>query len=427
MALHIALPALYAPGVSWDPPSPAVRELIRRAAEIALHPPPGWLAELDAATLSGRGRQQIAGDPVLAAAIRRTNRSNLLSWTTANVRAPGQRVPANLGDAPLAVARDLVRRGLDEASLDAYRAGQAVAIRLWTSICLSVTSDGDELREMLDISVRSIAAFIDDTVDAIADQIERERRDLTTGGQAERRETIALLLEGAPITRERAEQRLGYRLSGEHTAAVVWCAEADAELSAVDGAARAVAAAAAPAAPGALTVVATAATRWVWTHGRPDLGQLRAEVASWPSARVAVGTTGRDLDGFRRSHHHALTAQRVITRLGAAEQLVAFDDIELTTLLAADDERVESFLNRTLGQLRHGPADIAEAARVFIAAGCNATEAATRLYTHRNTLQRRLARADQLLPRPLAANVVNVGAALEIARWRQGSGRVPGP
>lgn len=414
--------------MSWDPPSPSVRELIRRAAEIALHPPAEWLEELDAATLSGRGRQQIAGDPVLAAAIRRTNRSNLLSWTTANLRAPGQRVPANLGEAPLAVARDLVRRGLDEASLDAYRAGQAVAIRLWTSICLSVASDPGELREMLDISVRSIAAFIDDTVDAIAAQIARERRDLTSGGQAERRETIALLLEGAPITRDRAEQRLGYRLSGEHTAAVVWCADAGAEVSAVDGAARAVVAAASASAgaPGALTVVATAATRWVWTRGRPDLGQLRADVATWPAARVAVGTTGRDLDGFRRSHHDALTTQRVIARLATAEQLVAFDDIELTTLLAADDERVEGFLNRTLGPLRQGPADVAEAVRVFIGAGCNATEAAARLYTHRNTLLRRLARADQLLPQPLAANVVNVGAALEIARWRPTAGQPPG-
>jgi len=411
---------LYAADVSWEPPSPAVRDLIRRAAEIALNPPPGWLDELDAATLSGRGREQIAGDPVLAAAMRRVNRSNLLSWTTANMRAPGERVPANRGEALLAVARDLVRRGLDEASLDAYRAGQAVAIRLWTSICLSLTSDTGELREMLDISLRSIAAFIDDTIDAITGQIARERHDLTTGSQAERRETVTLLLEGAPITRDRAEQRLGYRLSGEHTAAVVWCADAGAELSAVDHAARAVAGA-----PGALTVLATAATRWVWMRGRPDPGQLRAQVASWPTARVALGTTGRDLDGFRRSHLEALTTQRVLARLGPAEQLAAFDDIELITLLTDDDERVQDYLNRTLGPLRDAPADITDAARAFIAAGCNATEAAARLYTHRNTLLRRLARADQLLPRPLAANVVNVGAALEIARWRDAGGRSP--
>jgi DNA-binding PucR family transcriptional regulator len=394
-----------------------VRELIRRGAEVALHPPAEWLDELDAATLAGRGRQQIADDPVLAASTRRTNLSNLQSWAAANVRAPGERVPANLGEATLAIARDLVRRGLDEASLDAYRAGQAVAVRLWTGICLSLTSDQDELREMLDITFRSIAAFLDDTLDAIADQIARERRDLTTGSQAERRETVTLVLEGAPIARARAEKRLGYRLGGEHTAAVVWCDDADAGLSAVDDAARAVAGSAGA----SLIVLATAATRWVWIHGRPDLGQLRAAAAATPAVRIAIGTTGRDLDGFRRSHLDALTTQRVIARLGPAEQVVAFNDIELVTLLTADDERVESFLNRTLGQLQHAPADITGTVRAYIAAECNATGAAARMYTHRNTLLRRLARADQLLPRPLAANVVNVAVALEISRWRQSS------
>jgi DNA-binding PucR family transcriptional regulator len=49
---------------------------------------------------------------------------------------------------------------------------------------------------------------------------------------------------------------------------------------------------------------------------------------------------------------------------------------------------------------------------------CNASRAATRLYTHRNTLLRRLARADELLPHPLAECSVNVAVALNVLRWR---------
>lgn len=113
----------------WTPPSPRVRELIRQGAEIALDPRPERLAELDAATLSGQARRRVAAAPVLAAGTRRTNRSNLLFWAASNVRAPGEPVPANEGDAPLAIARDLVRRGLDESALDSYRAGQGVASR----------------------------------------------------------------------------------------------------------------------------------------------------------------------------------------------------------------------------------------------------------------------------------------------------------
>jgi hypothetical protein len=75
---------------------------------------------------------------------------------------------------------------------------------------------------------------------------------------------------------------------------------------------------------------------------------------------------------------------------------------------------------RALGQLADAGTEITEAVRGYIAAQCNASRAAAELYTHRNTLLRRLARADQLLPRPLAENVLNVGVALEMLRWQGG-------
>ncbi|MFG2825848.1 helix-turn-helix domain-containing protein [Kitasatospora sp. NPDC048365] len=53
-----------------------------------------------------------------------------------------------------------------------------------------------------------------------------------------------------------------------------------------------------------------------------------------------------------------------------------------------------------------------------IAEQCNATRAAARLFTHHNTLLRRLARAEQLLPRPLARHTIEVGTALQVFQWR---------
>ena len=400
----------------WDLPSPPVRELIRRGAELALHPPDDWLDELDEATLSGPNRRQIADDPVLAAATRRTNRSNLLHWAAANVRAPGERVPANLGDAPLGIARDLVRRGLDEAALDAYRAGQAVALRMWIQICFSLTADAGELRELLDLSCRSISAFVDDTLAAISAQIARERDELTRGTHAERRETVSLLLDGAPIPPGRAGQRLGYQLTGQHTAAIVWSDDPDADLGALDRVADLIATCSGD--PRPLTVLASAATRWVWVHGRPDTAGLRAAIGAMPTARAALGSTAAGLDGFRRSHLGALTVQRMLTRLASPQQLATHDEVELVALLTADPESGEDFVRRTLGALESAGPEVTEAVRVFITAQCNASHAAARLYTHRNTLLRRLARADQLLPRPLSENVLNIGIALEMLRWQ---------
>ncbi len=175
-----------------------------------------------------------ADDPDFAAATSRSNRSNLMHWATANLRNPGAPVPPNLGPETLGIARDLVRRGLDALTLDGYRIGQNVAWRRWMDTAFGLTSDPDELHELLDVTSRSISAFVDATLAGIRAQIELERDELTRGTHAERREVVALILDGAPITRQRAESRLGYRLSGAHTAAVIWSDDPEGDLSLLD-------------------------------------------------------------------------------------------------------------------------------------------------------------------------------------------------
>lgn len=182
--------------MSWPLPSARGRDLIRRGAEIALNAPPEWLEELDQATLASN--PQMAEDPELTAAASRTNRANLLVWASANLRDPGAPVPANLGSEPLAIARDLVRRGLDHYALDGYRVGQNIAWRRWMQIAFTLTENPAELAELLDVTAQSIAAFIDDTMAGINAQMQRERAELTGGSQADRREVVALILDGAP-------------------------------------------------------------------------------------------------------------------------------------------------------------------------------------------------------------------------------------
>ncbi|CRZ18250.1 transcriptional regulatory protein [Mycolicibacterium neworleansense] len=414
--VHFA-PQIYAGLMVWHPPSQRVRDLIRQCAHIVLNPRQEWLDEFDAAVLAAS--PTIASDPELAAAVVRSNHANLFFWGTANVRDPGAPVPPNTGPEPLSIARELVRRGVSEFPLDAYRVGEGVAWRRLMEIAFELTSDPAELHELLDVCSQSISAFVDATLAGIAAQIELERDDLTRGTHAERRETVALLLEGAPIPRQRAEARLGHALTGTHTAAVIWSEDPAGDLSGLDRAAEAFGQDCGD--PRPLSVLASTATRWVWAAGSPGVQDgfpaLIRAAAEWDGVRIAVGPAADGLDGFRRSHFDAITTQQMMARLHSTQQIARFADVELVALITAEPDRATDFISHNLGAFETADTELQETVRVFVNEQCNASRAAARLYLHRNTLLRRLARADELLPRPLAENSIAVAVALDVLRW----------
>lgn len=149
--------------------------------------PQEWVRAADEASLSLPQTAPIAADPVLRESMLRASRDNMLAWVTANLQAPGQPVPPNLSTLQLDLARDLVRRGLDSAALNAFRSGQNAAWQRWMSLCFEMTTDTDELRELLAVSATSIATFVDETIAALSVRMDAERDQLTSGPQAERR------------------------------------------------------------------------------------------------------------------------------------------------------------------------------------------------------------------------------------------------
>ncbi|PRY50092.1 DNA-binding PucR family transcriptional regulator [Geodermatophilus tzadiensis] len=406
----------------WPEVSPRVRELFRRGAEVALDSRAEWVADVQAAALAGSRMRPVAEDPVLAAATRRATQANLLHWARANVQRPGARVPVDTEPEVLEAARDLVRRGLDESGLDTYRTGQGVAWRRWMEICFELTADPAELRALLDVSALSITTFVEDTVAAVSERMAAERAELTRGAHADRRAAVTLLLEGAPLGRARAEAQLGYRLSGPHTAVIVSSGSDRAAPEQLEAAAEAAVRAAG--APHRLTVVASAAALWVWlpVGTAPRTADLAAALAGAPDVRLAVGRPGRDVEGFRRSHLDAATTQRMLARLTSPQQVARYEDVQLVALLTSEPTAVDEFLADTLGALATADADTRDTVLTYVRELGNASRTATRLYTHRNTVLRRLARADELLPRPLAEDVLGVAAALEVLRWRGTAG-----
>lgn len=401
---------------TWSRPSPRVAELIRRGAEALVAAPDDVFAEIDAVTLANADAA-VVGDPALVAAIRRTNHANLLHWAQANVSDPGAPVAPNVGPGTLTIARDLVRRGLDQTSLDAYRTGQNAAWRMWMALAFELTSDPDELAELLDVTARSIFSFVDGTLAGIAAELERERGRLTRGTHAERLEVVTLVVEGAPIAAERASLRLQYELGGHHTAAIVFVDDPSPDEGVLAQVAEVLARAAGATRP--FTVLGSSSALWVWVPGRegPDLAAVRTELQALPEVRVALGPTAPGIEGFRRSHLDALTTQRLLGRMPAGVRLASYDDVAVVALATQDERRADVFVERTLGALASAPAELRDTLRIYLQQECNATRTAQALPAHRNTVLKRLARAESLLPAPLSGRVLAVGLALEIVRW----------
>ncbi|WP_280418785.1 PucR family transcriptional regulator [Nocardia carnea] len=406
-------------GAGSEQPSARARELIRQGAEIAMNVPSDWLDTLYEATSSAEGMRAISDDPLLSAAAQHVNRANVLQWAGANIQDPGAPVPIIVGPEQLAITRAAVRRGLSETALATYRAGQNVAWQRWMKIVFTLTSDPAELQEVLDVTAVSIARFIDGIVDALLKVIAAEVAELAEDSDVERRELVTRVLDGDTQAVSRAGERLGYHLHQRHTAAIVWHSvahEADpaalrrilAAMARVSGASR------------VFSVRADATTTWVWVPGAADFdgSELHSALEESPGARVAYGSPACGVAGFRDSHREALIAQHTLARLGSARRVASFAAIELVSLVIENAERVDRFVNSTLGELATAGEDLRESVLVFVEEQCNAARAAVRLHTHRNTLLRRLGRADELLPRPLAEDPVRVAVALEVLRWR---------
>ena len=399
----------------WKRPSKQVRDLIRHGAELMVSAAPEQLEELQRATLESEYMHVIGDDPLLAAAIRRGIRSTLLHWAVANISRPGEPVAANINE--LAdIARGIARRGLNSpTSVDAYRLGQNMAWQSWMHIAFELTSDAAVLRELLDVTARSMAAYIDDTVTEVYRHLQIERDELAQEVHAERRGIIARILNGDKV-HGRVEDQLGYRLEQDHTAAIIWSDDSNIPAAELDRATTALCSQRLS----TLSVQIDPSTRWLWIpgHTMPAIADICAMLREISTVRIALGMTASGTDGFRSTHLDAVTTQRMMMRTPSSPQLTSFADIELVAMITCETSQADRFIRHTLGDFAAADKELHEAVAVYIHEQCNGSRAAERLFTHRNTLLRRISHAEGLLPRPLADNSVNVAVALDALRWR---------
>ncbi|MFI2563464.1 PucR family transcriptional regulator [Paenarthrobacter sp. NPDC018779] len=392
----------------WPPPSPPAADMIRSICERLLNEADTFAGAISEPAVIALNAPALLADASLLAEDRELNRSDLVQWLTSNIQHPGMRVDPYVGPRTAAYIADLVSRGIAPDFASGWRAALAVGWRGWLTECVSQCSDQDVLVEVLDKSAHSMVQYALDSVSVL-----REASLTASMGNAnaEAVAMIQLIAGGAPMTQDLAEERLAYRMARQHVALVLWTDDPHSGSS-LDKAVTALRSAA----PGRALLVARAssASRWIWLsgHEQPDLHHLEKLLAKETQVRGAVGRPGHGLEGFRASHQDALAAQAMLTRLGSDRQFTVYADVELVDGLTKDRLSAQRFVARTLGPLAEADPTLQEALLTYVQCGFNTTRAASRLYLHRNTVERRVSRSNELSVVKVEDNPAHVAAAL---------------
>jgi len=354
------------------------------------------------------GDAALLADASLMAEDRELNRADIVQWLTSNIQHPGRRVTPYVGPRSAAYVADLASRGLAPDFVAGWRAALIIGWRRWLELCTAKCPDPDLLVDVLAVSAHSLVQYALDSVAMLRDV---GLAASMGNADAQALAMIQLIVGGAPMTQDLAEERLGYRMRRRHVALILWTDAPD-EDGALD---EAVAALRVASHAGTLLVArATSASRWIWLSGQdvPDLHHVEKAVTNARGVRAAVGRPGHGLEAFRSSHEDALAAHVMLTRLESDRRFTVYSDVELIDSLTKDRVGARRFVTKTLGPLATADASLRQALLTYVQCGFNTTRAAARLYLHRNTVERRVSRANELSTIKVEDNPTHVAAAL---------------
>lgn len=330
--------------------------------------------------------------------------------------------------AALEYARRLAQRGIPvNALVRAYRLGQQEML-VWV---------GNHIREADVPSAAALDVFdaISQVtfryIDWISQQViavyEAERVRWVENRSRVRAMRVRELLSatGEPVDIDAASEAVHYPLRGAHLAVILWTDTEDAtgnELVGLERHLRRLADALglrdAP-----LFVAADRVCGWGWlpiggNHTDHAVERIRSpQNPPGEQFRVAIGTVGRDIDGFRQSHQDAHYARRVALTGPAGRQVVAASDpgVIASALLAQDLTQTRQWVSATLGPLANdteSDARLRDTLRVFLGAGASYKAAAEQLSLHHNSVKYRIDRAIERRGRPIDADRIDVELAL---------------
>jgi DNA-binding PucR family transcriptional regulator len=326
---------------------------------------------------------------------------------------------AHAPTAAIVYVRRLARDGVALAAvLRSYRLGQEVAFERMVQLAGELEDPDERMQALARVGALSFQ-FIDSVMTESSDAYQTEREIFIRGAYARRHTLVRDMLAGLPVDQGEAERTLGHRLDGGHQAVVAWTADgAPASEQSLAAGAGPLAEALGTGRPLMLAGDESSLTIWV-TPGPVDPPALGSALDALGGAgmRAAAGDLASGMDGFAATKRQADLA-RDVARVSRPRPITWYRDVSLAAVLLRDPDAATRFAREELGALGEDTLAARELRTTlagYFAAGFEQSRAARELNLHRNTLAKRLRRAEILRGASLEVRSLELQTALLVA------------
>ncbi|WP_307845903.1 helix-turn-helix domain-containing protein [Saccharomonospora sp. NB11] len=319
-------------------------------------------------------------------------------------------------------ARRLAQRGTPVSDLvRAYYLGQAAVLETALAEGTARIPEAKQLGHSLRHAVSTTFRFIDGVTRQVMAVYEEERGRWLLNRSAVRATRVRAVLDGDVTEIGASEAALGYRLRGDHVGLVAWYPEHPEPkdpLAELEVLAHRVGRAATSGDP--LFVPHDELTAWVWLPlSTLDVAEVERQVSELDSeVRVALGDPAHGVEGFRTTHRQAVRVQALALAAGKdSARVLAFSDVGAVALMTSDLPSARTWVEYVLGRLASDEPTahrLRTTLRVFLETGSSYTAAAGLLGLHKNSVQYRVRKAEELLAVPLATRRLDVELALKL-------------
>jgi sugar diacid utilization regulator len=280
-----------------------------------------------------------------------------------------------------------------------------------------VVPEAERFTEMRRIN-ETLFGIVDVLTERMADEYARAHEAWLTSSVALRAEIVEDLLHGPAVPMDRATRTLGYDLSRWHLAVIAWTG---ATMPAEPVQLRTAASETLAAAGCTSTLVLPIGAQRVWAWGSRTSNPPEPVVPTTPppaGVRVAVGTAGAGVEGFRHSHREAAEAARVGAMSTRDAAMFCYQDLDIVAMLSTDLAAAREFVARELGDLvehTESVTAVRHTLKRYLDLDRSLAGTAADLHVARNTVAYRVQRAEQLRGRPATVRRLQLHAALVLA------------